>query len=279
MISTWQTALSKMAGCITLGVLVFAAGCGGAASTSDVDPPSPEAPVAAKTPANSSSPKIKEQASLLPVKAVENSQVTAAREAFQLLIQTGTEPAKWEAAQQTLVTLGTAAAPVLVEGLKSSNPIERETAATVSALSGATDAALQAALVVCLSDSSSFVQANAAAALAQTPEYQPQVMATLTSLLADSDPQLRRMAASNLGSFGAEASAELPKLTAVLADNDAEVVTPVIQLLGRIGPQAVKAVPQLQKIAFEQDGEIKHAAEQALLLIQSESTEQIKADK
>ena len=103
-------------------------------------------------------------------------------------------------------------------------------------------------------------------------------MATLTDLLADTDPQLRRLAAANLSAFGAEASREIPKLTAVLTDSDAEVVTPVIQLLGRMGPLAVDAVPQLQKIAFEQDGALKQAAEQALLLIQTDATGNAKAN-
>ncbi len=208
-----------------------------------------------------------------PVDAVDREDVKdhkSAQEAFSVLITPGSDSAAWEAAQLQLVELGAGAIPVLLSGLKSANAIKRETAATVCALTGAEDARIQTALLKCLSDESSFVRANAAAALAQVPEHQPQVMATLTDLLADSDPQLRRMAAANLGSFGAEASAELPKLTAVLADNDAEVVTPVIQLLGRIGPSAVDAVPQLQKIAFEQDGELKQAAEQALLLIQTE---------
>ena len=214
--------------------------------------------------------------SLLPntKKAMEVYEDAQAREAFRVLITPGSDSAAWEAAQKQLVDLGAGAIPVLLGGLESLNAIERETAATVCALTGAEDARLQVALVKCLTDEVSFVRANAAAALAQSPEHQPQVMATLTDLLADSDPQLRRMAAANLGSFGPEASTELLKLTAVLTDDDAEVVTPVIQLLGRIGPSAVKAVPQLQKIAFEQDGELKQAAEQALLLIQTEGDRQ-----
>ena len=207
-------------------------------------------------------------------RAMEVYEDAEAREAFRVLITPGSDSAAWEAAQKRLVDLGAGAIPVLLGGLESPHAIERETAATVCALTGSADARLQAALVKCLADEVSFVRANAAAALAQSPEHQPQVMATLTDLLADSDPQLRRMAAANLGSFGPEASTELLKLTAVLTDDDAEVVTPVIQLLGRIGPSALEAVPQLQKIAFEQDGELKQAAEQALLLIQSEGDRQ-----
>ena len=206
-----------------------------------------------------------------PLSTEELKNHNAAREAFRVLITPGSDPTAWEAAQKKLVDLGPEAIPVLLKGLNSDIALERETAATVCALTGATDARLQTALVKCLTDEVSFVRANAAAALAQSPEHQPQVMATLTDLLAESDPQLRRMAAANLGAFGSEASAELPKLTAVLTDNDAEVMTPVIQLLGRIGPSAVEAVPQLQKIAFEQDGELKQAAEQALLLIQADA--------
>lgn len=207
-------------------------------------------------------------------KAMEVYEDAVAREAFRVLITPGSDSAAWESAQKRLVDLGAGAIPVLLGGLESPHAIERETAATVCALNGSADSRLQTALVKCLADEVSFVRANAAAALAQSPEHQPQVMATLTDLLADSDPQLRRMAAANLGSFGPEASTELLKLTAVLTDDDAEVVTPVIQLLGRIGPSALEAVPQLQKIAFEQDGELKQAAEQALLLIQTEGDRQ-----
>ena len=202
--------------------------------------------------------------------SAQDSPSAEAREAFRVLITPGSDSAAWEAAQKQLVDIGPAAIPVLLDGLKSENAFERETAATVCALTGAEDVRLRAALAKCLSDEVSFVRANAAAALSQSPEHQPQVIATLSDLLSDTDPQLRRLAAANLSAFGAEASTELPKLTAVLTDSDAEVVTPVIQLLGRMGPLAVDAVPQLQKIAFEQDGALKQAAEQALLLIQAE---------
>lgn len=272
---------------LAVGLIASAAGCGGGDSTNSVAAPAtqtaddPASAAATPVTADSSSDQpgtrpassTPSSTSTASAKSVDSQKATEAREAFQLLTQPGTEGPEWDAAQQKLVSLGADATPVLVEGLKSSNPIERETAATICALSGAEDKDLQEALIACLSDESSFVQANAAASLAQIPEHQTQVITTLTRLLADSDPQLRRMAAANLGAFGAEASAELPKLTAVLADNDAEVVTPVIELLGRIGPQAVDAVPQLQKIAHEQDGEIKLAAEQALLLIQTDSSE------
>ncbi len=264
---------------LLLGLVTVAVGCKG-----DLSEPAVSEPVAPVTVA----PQVAEMkpaardAVVLGVPdpasdpAWDDSRVAVAREAFRVLITPGSDPAAWEAAQKQMVDLGPDAIPVMLGGLASKNAIERETAATVCALIGAEDARLQAALLKCLSDESSFVRANAAAALAQVPEYQSQVMATLTDLLADSDPQLRRMAAANLGSFGEEASAELPKLTAVLTDDDAEVVTPVIQLLGRIGPLAVEAVPQLQKIAFEEDGDLKLAAEQALLLIQSDSPNPLK---
>ncbi len=266
---------------LAIGFLASAAGCGGSDSASSVAAPA-TAPASNASTLTESKPgqevdrsaDATSPASSKPsVKTLDTKKTAEAREAFQILTQPGTEGPQWDAAQQKLVALGADATPVLLEGLKSSNPIERETAATICALAGAAGEELQAALVTCLNDESSFVRANAAASLSQIPEHQTAVISTLTSMLADSDPQLRRMAAANLGAFGAEANVELPKLTAVLADDDVEVVTPVIQLLGRIGPQAVDAVPQLQKIAHEQDGEIKQAAEQALLLIQTDSEE------
>ncbi len=268
----------------SLALVMGVAGCTGGSSepVSQVDePPVPVVADAGSLPASStlSGRNDRSTAPAVPESTVTINDHQEAREAFKVLISPGSDPTAWEAAQKQLVDLGAGATPVLLSGLASQNPIERETAATVCALTGAEDARIQTALLKCLADESSFVRANAVAALAQVPEHQPQVIATLTDLLTDSDPQLRRMAAANLGSFGAEASAELPKLTAVLADDDAEVVTPVIQLLGRIGPSAVEAVPQLQKIAFEQDGELKQAAEQALLLIQTEATDNTKSGK
>ena len=259
---------------LSVGLVFGGVGCtsGSTEPAKSVAPSAVASPVAEGIPATTDAVTLR-----VPDSAVDpssnDSHIAHAQEAFHVLITPGSDSAAWEAAQKHLVALGPTAIPVLLEGLESQNAIERETAATVCALTGAEDARIQAALLKCLSDESSFVRANAAAALAQSPEHQLQVMATLTDLLADTDPQLRRMAAANLGSFGAEASTELPKLTAVLTDNDAEVVTPVIQLLGRMGPLAVDAVPQLQKIAFEQDGELKQAAEQALLLIQTDATD------
>jgi HEAT repeat protein len=200
----------------------------------------------------------------------ESATVIEARAAFRVLIEPGSEPAAWETAQQKLIGWGAEAAPVLLEGIRSSNPLEREMAATVCALTGSPSADLQAALVNCLQDDALFVRANAAVALTNIPEHQAQALSTLTNLLTESDPQLRRMAATNLSSFGTEASEQLPKLTAVLAADDTEVVMPVIQLLGRMGPTAIAAVPELQRIAFEESGEVKQAAEQALLQIQAQ---------
>jgi HEAT repeat protein len=264
---------------LSAGLVIGGAGCmGGSTESAVTESTAPEAaaiPVAEVIPAATDAvtrgvPDSKAD----PVS--KDSHTSVAREAFRVLITPGSDSAAWETAQKQLVALGPEATPVLLDGLKSDHSIERETAATVCALSGVEDVHLKAALTKCLSDEVSFVRANAAAALAQSPEHQLQVMSTLTDLLADTDPQLRRLAAANLGSFGEEASRELSKLTAVLTDSDAEVVTPVIQLLGRIGPRAVDAVPQLQKIAFEQDGDLKQAAERALLLIQTDATDNAK---
>ncbi len=272
---------------LSLGIMTGAAGCtGGSTEPAVSETPQPAAPKVVDASRGVTPPKrggaigSPSELQLMPPAGTEVTEEVkenkVARDAFQVLVTPGSDPAAWEAAQKQLIDLGPDAIPVLLSGLGSTNAIERETAATVCALTGAADSRVQTALLMCLADESSFVRANAAAALAQIPEHQAQVMATLTDLLADSDPQLRRMAAANLGSFGEEASAELPKLTAVLADNDAEVVTPVIQLLGRMGPSAVEAVPQLQKIAFEQDGELRQAAEQALLLIQTDTADNSK---
>jgi HEAT repeat protein len=280
----WQAALLTVTKIISYCGLALVVGCG-RSPEAGVETPSSDVQAVAKT-----KPKGQPQTAQLPENSTDSPRVAnqrgidpqealAARDAFQVLITPGSEPAAWDAAQQKLAAMGAAASLVLIDGLRSSSDMEREIAATVCALAETIDAPLQTCLVQCLDDQSAFVRVNAAAALARFPEHQTPVMATLTDLLADSNPQLRRMAATNLSAFGPEASTALPQLTAVLADDDAEVVTPVIQLLGRIGPPAVEAVPQLQKIAFEQDGEVKQAAEQALLLIQSDSAEDAQPQK
>lgn len=266
--------LSRQDACYLLIVLALGAGCSGSGTpsgessadqgiTSSV--PSAKA-TSAPTAKSSETPSA---VSAVQVPPVDPGKLQAAKDAYQTLIAPGSDPMIWETAQQKLIELGPDAAPVLLEGVRSANPLEREMAATVCALTGSPTAELQTALVACLQDDVLFVRANAAAALANIPEHQDRAIAALSDLLSASDPQLRRMAAANLGSFGQEASEQLPKLTAVLSDHDAEVVTPVIQLLGRLGPSALEAVPQLQKIAFEEEGEVKQAAEQALLQIQA----------
>jgi len=252
-----------------LAVLVLlCSGCSDGAGPPATVPTAPvQAPVAVAAPEVSSVDS--DTTPPIATPSPDVARFTEAREAFHTLTSPGIELAAWESAQQKLIALGKVAEPVLLEGLRSTNPMDREMAATVCALSGSPSAELQAALITCLADEAPFARASAAAALASVPEHQAQAIGTLTDLLAHSDPQLRRMAAANLSSFGDEASGQLPKLTAVLADDDAEVVMPVIQLLGRMGPTAVDAVPELQRIAFEESGDVKQAAEQALLQIQA----------
>lgn len=261
-ISNWQDARKWIA----LGLLC--AGCTGQPAVERNDPPQETNTTSPIQTVQSAEPKaISTQTA--PVATTRTAINPDAQEAFQTLIAPGVEPATWEKAQQKLIELGAEAAPVLLRGIQSKNPVEREMAATVCALSGNPNAELQAALVACLGDNAPFVRASAAAALASVAEHQDQAFAVLTDLLTASDPQLRRMAAANLSSFGEEASDQLPKLTAVLANDDTEVVMPVIHLLGRMGPTAIEAVPELQRIAFEETGEVRQAAEQALLQIQA----------
>lgn len=252
-----------------LAVIVLLAGCSSGANDPVVTQPKTTEEARPAAPATAVADAAVEKPAAVPATpAIDPGKLQEARTAFAALTAPGSDPAAWEAAQQKLISLGSEAAPVLLEGIKSENAIEREMAATVCALTGSPNGELQAALLTCLKDEAPFVRANAAVALAGIAEHQDQAIAALTDMLSDADPQLRRMAAANLGSFGEEASEQLPKLTAVLANDDDEVVTPVIQLLGRMGPTAVEAVPQLQRIAFEEQGPVKQAAEQALLQIQ-----------
>ncbi len=189
---------------------------------------------------------------------------TEAQTAFARLTAQDITAEEWEAAQEKLLAMGTAAVPVLAEALKSSEMLPREMAASLLALLGPQAAAAEDALVAALNDESTFVRANAATALCLLPGHEEQVIPVLAALLESHDPQLRRMAATNLGNFGPEAVPIVPKLTAALDDREPEIVLPLVQLLGRIGAPAQEAAPKLKQIAFEQTGDVSAAATAAL---------------
>jgi HEAT repeat protein len=193
----------------------------------------------------------------------------AAQEAFATLTAQDITAEQWEAAQEKLLAMGPSAVPVLAEGLKSSEVLPREMAASLLALLGPQSAAAEDALVAALNDESTFVRANAATALCLLPGHEEQVIPVLAALLESDDPQLRRMAATNLGNFGPEAVPIVPRLTAALDDGEPEVLLPLVQLLGRIGAQAQGAAPKLKQIAFEQTGEVSAAATAALEQIEA----------
>lgn len=188
--------------------------------------------------------------------------------AFEQLFSPVLEAADFDKKLQTIVEAGAKAMPTLRAELTSSDVVRREQASTVLVLMGTSAEAAVPEMIGALKDGSSFVRANAAAALASFPGELAKAKDVLIELLDSPEPELRRLAASNLTFLGESASDIVPRLTQALEDTDAEVVRPIAVLLGEIGPAASEALPRLQKIAFEADGEVKAAAEQAVLQIE-----------
>ena len=169
MIPQWHDARQCVAHLAAVCLLAVTLGCGGTQKPTMVQPGPEAQPLAGPQATDRAQPADPLPASTPAQVASNNAQSQAAREALQILVTPGSDPEAWDAAQQRLVNMGAEAVPVLIEALQSQNAIEREAAATVCALAGASDSALQAALVECLSDDSAFVRANAAAALASVP--------------------------------------------------------------------------------------------------------------
>lgn len=206
-----------------------------------------------------------------PTRSPEQQQ---ALQLFDRLVTPGLEASEWESVHQQLLLIGPDAVPVLAERLSQGTPLERETATTLLLLLGpdATNAA--DALIGALDDPSTFVRANAAAALVQFPEQRATAVPVLVSLLESEDPQLQQLAAMNLNTIGMEAEQHVVDLQRVLSvDHPPEVLVPVVELLGRIGPAATSAVPKLQQIAFEQSGEVGRAANTAIQQIKATDSE------
>jgi HEAT repeat protein len=205
-----------------------------------------------------------------PLPAAGSPLTGRAAEAWARLNSPDVRPREWELAQTELINLGAESVPVLVQALRSGDPMQREMAVSVLILLGPDIAGTDEPLLDALEDKSPFVRANAATALSTRPGYEERVIPVLTDLLGSDDPQLRQMAAMNLNNFGPEAAACVPQLSAALSEAPPEGLLPIVELLGRIGPAAEAARPQLQQIAFEQEGDAREAATAALQRISGE---------
>lgn len=195
---------------------------------------------------------------------------TPAETAFQRLMRPGASADDWDAAHETLVSLGAEAAPVLRQGLQSSNPLAREWSAAILTLNSQAGALAIGELKACLSDRAGYVRANAAAALMFQPGQESLTAPVLVELMTSPDANLRRMAAVNLGNLPTLPPTLIADVASALNDGDAEVMRPLVDLLGRSGASARLALPRLQQIAFEQsDTSLQSAAQQAVQRIES----------
>ncbi len=206
-----------------------------------------------------------------PVEVEPSPEELAARDAFQKMTAEGVSPEEVDAATHKIESLGSAALPVLAEGLKSDESIKRDMAATMLAMLGAAAADVSDALIVALGDESDFVRANVATALAQMEGQAAHVIPVFGELLESDDPKLQTMAAMNLGFLDPAAAKPLiGQLTQTLDSDDPTILRPVVELLGKIGPDARPAIEKIRSLDTSKDPELETAVNVALMQIETQ---------
>lgn len=184
--------------------------------------------------------------------------VLAARRAMAQLVAASTSQGdaaqsemveQWAAAEKELQRLGTDALPVYVEALGSDQEVVRELASIYIAQLGPAASPATKTLIRCLTDSSQFVQANAASCLSTIPGQEDLVGRTLTRLLGAQDANVRLIAAASLSNVPEQARAALPQLIAKLDDTEGNVREAAARTIGTLGPEAKSAIASLQVLA------------------------------
>jgi HEAT repeat protein len=229
-------------------------------------PPNP-----AKT---ASTPRTEEKSPLdaapVPVKQQPSAEERAARDAFLTMTREDVSQDDLDDAMEKLLAIGAPAAPVLAQGLRADEPLEREMAAMMLASLGRDAAAARDELTAALKDDSAFVRANAATALAQMEGQTAVVLPVFAEFLGGEDENLRKMMATNLGVLDAsDAKPLLGRLTELLQHMDRDVQLAVVAFLGRMGADAQTAVEQLKALDTTDDAELETAVTAALLQIES----------
>ncbi|MBX3437661.1 MAG: HEAT repeat domain-containing protein [Planctomycetaceae bacterium] len=269
-------------GITLLLIVVSASGCGSqeappaaSESTADKSPSSVDAssekspPAAEVQPAAVGQPAIEESSEAVSSPPQVDPPLPeadpAAKAAFESLTAAGVSAEDMEAAIEKLLEIGPPAVPVLVEGLQSSNELERELAAMILAQFGDNAAAATDPLIASLQDSSEFVRANAATALAQIEGQSKHVAPVFGALLDSEDENLQRMAVMNLSVLEIEPVKPLAlKLSKALAIEDRDVRLAILDLLARIGSDAQETADAIRAIVTTDDAELHSAVDAAL---------------
>ena len=259
-----HTRIVSLAVCVCL----FSMGCEGQESTVPTETP---AEVAESTVKAIEAPATESAAAETPVVSQEPSpEEQAAREAFRAMTAEGVSPEEVDAATEKLQELGTAALPVLAEGLKSEESIHREMAATMLALIGSGASSVSDALIAALGDKSDFVRANAATALAQMEGQASHVIPVFGDFLQSEDANLRMMAVMNLGVLDpADAKPLINQLIATLDSDDPTILRPVVELLGKMGPDASDALVAIKALDTTDDDELETTVNAAVMQIEA----------
>lgn len=198
-----------------------------------------------------------------------------------------------------LVDIGGAAAPFLIEALRSADPTLRMNAAYTLGLMPGTEATV-AALIEAMADDSRQVHFAAVRALTNLVPLTEGSLSALIKTLNNDNTSVRRGAAYVLGTLGPKAEAAVPNLIKGLKDPDMRVrlnaaesmvkigleVHTVVStlamaltdesrqirqraafLIGKIGPEAKAAIPALKIALLDEDKYVRWTAAEALVLV------------
>jgi HEAT repeat protein len=166
--------------------------------------------------------------------------------------------------------MGPAAAPVLLEGLKSEDGVTR--AACLQAL-GVLDTPPEDAIKAVarlLSEKDQTARRQVVFALGQFGEAGKPALSALVGVLKnkDNDAETRALAARAIGGLGPAARDAVEPLRNALKDDDEYVRLGAVVALGEIGPDARDAVPALSDLAREENPHLRRAVARTLDRIQ-----------
>jgi HEAT repeat protein len=171
-----------------------------------------------------------------------------------------------DAAAHALGEVGRPAVPVLIDGLKSGNPVFLQ--AVTNAL-GRIGAPAVPALIKTLSNPSEKVLARQYAAIALTKinDNAKEIVSALTRALDDDNSVIRRSAAGALGKIGPAASAAVPRLIDLSRDEseDSSVREYAVRALTSIDPKNEKVASTLISVLEDENAQVREAAVEALL--------------
>jgi HEAT repeat protein len=171
-----------------------------------------------------------------------------------------------DTAAHALGEVGRPAVPVLINGLKSGNPIFLQ--AVTNAL-GRIGAPAVPALIKTLSNPDEKVLARqyAAVALTKINDNTKEIVSALTQRLDDDNSVIRRSAAGALGKIGPAASAAVPRLIDLSRDEseDSSVREYAVRALTSIDPKNEKVASTLISVLEDESPRVREAAVEALL--------------